>query len=103
MTTIPPRPSTRTPASARGPLLGRTPGTEAWLDRAADAVVRAAAEAPDVEPLKGALVRAEAALGRAADPRALLRHWQSRTPGTAQSNARYRWELSHRIGAPVPA
>ncbi|HEU4410725.1 MAG TPA: GGDEF domain-containing protein [Polyangiaceae bacterium] len=103
MAPAPRRPSTRAPASARGPLLGRAPGAEAWLDLAADAVARAAAAAPDVEPLKGALVRAAAALGRPADPRALLRHWQSRTPGTAQSDARYRWELSHRIGAPVPA
>ena len=102
MTTKPPRPSSRLPL-VHGSALVHALETQPWLRRAAEAVRSVAEEAPHVEPLKGSLTRALPALQGTADPGALLRHWQSRTPGTVRSDARYRWELSHRIGAPVPS
>lgn len=103
MASIPPRSSKRTPASGRAPSPDRAAAAGGWLGLAEGAILRVASESPSVEPLKGALTRVAAALGAAADPGELLRHWQSRTPGTLQSDARYRWELGHRIGAPIPS
>lgn len=73
--------------------------TEPWLARALDRLATITEEAPDAEPLKAAMVRT----ARDRDPEPLLRHWQSRTPGTIRSEARYRWELGHRIGVTIPA
>jgi GGDEF domain-containing protein len=72
--------------------------TMAWLENAKRAVAESARTAPPVEPLKAALVRIAKL-----DPSDVLAFWQSRTPGTLRSDARYRWELSHRIGVPAPA
>lgn len=72
--------------------------TAAWLDNAKRSVAERARAAPPVEPLKAALVRIAKL-----DPSELLAFWRSRTPGTLRSDARYRWELSHRIGVPAPA
>lgn len=71
---------------------------DAWLRDAERAIGEAARRAPSVEPLKGAFVRMAKL-----DPDELLAFWKSRTPGTLRSDARYRWELSHRIGVPSPA
>lgn len=77
---------------------------EPWIARAIDRLAIIANEAPDVEPLKAAMVRTarDRPCGVAIDPEPLLRHWQSRTPGTIRSEARYRWELGHRIGVAIP-
>lgn len=72
--------------------------TTAWIDNARRAVTETARAAPSVEPLKSALVRMAKL-----DPSELIAFWKSRTPGTLRSDARYRWELSHRIGVPAPA
>lgn len=69
-----------------------------WLRDAERAFGEAARKAPSVEPLKAALVRSAKL-----DASELLAFWKSRTPGTLRSDARYRWELSHRIGVPAPA
>jgi GGDEF domain-containing protein len=69
-----------------------------WLRNAERAIAECARSAPPVEPLKAALVRIAKQ-----DPSELLAFYQSRTPGTLRSDARYRWELSHRIGVPPPA
>lgn len=99
----PPRDNAPLPAPSRSSVLDGTVATAAWLRHAVDAVRRAGKAAPNVEPLKGALVRGSATLGAPTDSHALVAWWQSRTPGTIQSDARYRWELSHRIGVPVSA
>jgi GGDEF domain-containing protein len=70
--------------------------------RAADAIAREAARAPSSEPFAGTLLRACAALGRPLDMAPLLSFWQSRLPGNARSDSRYRWEISHRRGADMP-
>src|SRR5690349_18345043 len=72
--------------------------TATWLRDAERACRDAARSAPPVEPLKAALVRIAKL-----DPTEVLAFWKSRTPGTLRSDARYRWELSHRIGVPAPA
>ena len=56
-----------------------------------------------VEPLAGTLVRNAALANRSPDPAELVEHWQSRTPGDPRTHMRYRWELTHRIGVPMPA
>lgn len=73
-----------------------------WVARAAAAAIGATTAMPEVEPLRAAMIRRSALLGTPLSPSALLRFWQSRTAGTVRSEARYRWELGHRIGVPTP-
>ncbi len=70
--------------------------------RAHAALEREADRASDAEPFKGALLRACAAIGTPRDPSSLLAFWSSREPGSPRSEARYRWEISHRVGVAMP-
>jgi GGDEF domain-containing protein len=54
------------------------------------------------EPLAGFLWGASRSRDRARRE-ALIAHVAGRTAGHIRSDARYRWELSHRVGAPEPA
>jgi GGDEF domain-containing protein len=102
MPSLPPLSSVRLSADSARSELQAALASEPWLRRAADGLLLAAAAMPDSEPMKGAMIRALPSLGAAAKPGDLLRYWASRTPGTLRSDARYRWELSHRIGVPMP-
>jgi GGDEF domain-containing protein len=68
----------------------------------ARAVLRASDALRPVEPLAGTLGRARLALGEAWDPLPLFEWWRSRAPGNPRSEMRYRWELTHRRGVPMP-
>lgn len=55
------------------------------------------------DPLAGAVLLARQDLGDACDPGPLLSFWEKRSAGSPGTEMRYRWELSHRRGAPLPA
>ncbi len=84
-------------------LDGAATDADPLLARATRAVLAASEGAPQVEPLAGALGRARIALGAVFDPLRLLEWWRSRAPGNARSEMRYRWELTHRRGVPMPS
>lgn len=75
-----------------------------FLARGRAALADALAGTTDAEPLRAAMVRSgrgAADAGEAAHR--LVAWWRTRTPGSIKSDARYRWELTHRIGVPMPA
>jgi GGDEF domain-containing protein len=55
-----------------------------------------------IDPFAGALLRARVALGHQPDAQELFAYWRSRAPGNPRSEMRYRWELTHRRGVPMP-
>jgi hypothetical protein len=81
-----------------------------WKDAAVDETLKKAQEAflsmsevtGHADPLAGALVLSREELGLPSDPASLLAYWSSRCAGSPGSEMRYRWELSHRRGAPLP-
>ncbi|MDQ3033198.1 MAG: GGDEF domain-containing protein, partial [Myxococcota bacterium] len=76
--------------------------TDPVVQRAVDGILRATETVSSAEPLAGAIHRARELLGASSDPAPLLAWWSSRTPGHVRSEMRYRWELTHRIGVPMP-
>lgn len=72
------------------------------LRRAARGLLRVSESIAAVEPLAGCFVRIRAALGRETDPSPLFEWWRSRSRGNPRSEMRYRWELTHRRGVPMP-
>ena len=70
--------------------------------RGARALAELLDELPLVEPLFGSLVRNAEVAGREPDPRPLIEHWLTRTTGDPRTEMRYRWELCHRRGVPMP-
>lgn len=97
MRTAPP-PRSFHPARDLGADIGDVP----WLSRARGALLEQSSAAPLTEPLAAALHRTASELGRAASAAELLQHWSSRSPGHPRSETRYRWELCHRRGTPLP-
>jgi GGDEF domain-containing protein len=83
-------------------LLGAKHADDPLVQASARAVLRASEALRPVEPLAGPLGRARIALGEAWDPLPLLEWWRSRAPGNPRSEMRYRWELTHRRGVPMP-
>jgi GGDEF domain-containing protein len=83
-------------------LLGAKNADHPLVQASARAVLRASEALGPVEPLAGTLGRARIALGEAWDPLPLLEWWRSRAPGNPRSEMRYRWELTHRRGVPMP-
>src|SRR5262245_36141758 len=89
-------------ASSAPPLEDAERSADSAVSRAARAIVKLSASIPPVEPLAGALLRARRALGHAVEPAGLFEWWRSRAPGNPRSEMRYRWELTHRRGVPMP-
>jgi GGDEF domain-containing protein len=72
-------------------------------DRASTPLASRAKSAPLTDPFAAAHVRVCKMLGGPDLRSELVRHWLSRSAGSARSEMRYRWELSHRRGTPPPA
>ncbi len=77
-----------------------------WQDGEVEEAQRAFREAHEqtslADPLAGSLLVVGGDLGLDLDARPLLQHWRTRSVGSPSSEMRYRWELSHRRGAPLP-
>jgi hypothetical protein len=65
-------------------------------------ILAAIAGIPPADPLAGAFIRIARELGEPADAHRLFEHWTARSAGSPRSEMRYRWELSHRHGVPLP-
>ncbi len=79
-----------------------TSGSEAAIERARQVLDGLATSVDLREPLAGFLWGASRTHDRAR-LEALVAHVAGRTAGHIRSDARYRWELSHRVGAPDPS
>jgi GGDEF domain-containing protein len=73
------------------------------IDRAREGLRSALAELSRSDPFAGAAVRLRGELGLPPDAGELFRYWDSRAPGNPRGDMRYRWELTHRRGVPMPA
>jgi GGDEF domain-containing protein len=72
------------------------------MDRESKWLAERAQRAPLSDPFAPAHVRVQRTLTAADAGERLVKHWQSRAPGNPRSEMRYRWELSHRRGTPMP-
>lgn len=76
---------------------------EPLIESAREALCSALAELSRSDPFAGAAIRMRRELGLAADADELFRYWESRAAGNPRGEMRYRWELTHRRGVPMPA
>jgi GGDEF domain-containing protein len=74
----------------------------AFVQRAAHAVLELDRVIDPAEPLRLAIHRISQALGAAPPLVPLLDFLETRAPGSPRGDARYRWELSHRVGVKHP-
>jgi GGDEF domain-containing protein len=93
----------RSRAPSLAPLAEAPVSSDVVIRNGARAVLRASEGTSAVEPLAGALVRARTAFGQPANLTPLLEWWHSRAPGNPRGDMRYRWELTHKRGVPMPA
>jgi GGDEF domain-containing protein len=67
-----------------------------------DALATALGELVPPDPFAASVLRLRLELGLDADASALFEYWDSRAPGNPRGDMRYRWELTHRRGVPMP-
>lgn len=72
------------------------------LRRSREAVFSALDTVGFADPLAGSFLLARDELAGRFDAAPLIAYWSTRSAGSPSSEMRYRWELSHRRGAPLP-
>ncbi len=70
--------------------------------RAIEGLRRALPKLVPADPFAGACTRFLIRRGDAVEPAPLFDYWRSRAPGNPRGDMRYRWELTHRRGVPMP-